>query len=171
MPYVTALAEFREQVRKLALETNSESKSDVSAYPVQSHLYRSPPSFLATPLLKSCDHLRDETLVELGVRLEDKEGRPNLILSSVSNPSAACLSSCRCHHHSEAGGEGGHLEGEGERETGGQSKTVARLGVSACSWALCYHGDDPSVQVQEERVRVKEEQKRKMEEARVRGGA
>lgn len=26
------------------------------------------------PLLQACDRLRDETLAELGVRLEDKEG-------------------------------------------------------------------------------------------------
>lgn len=46
------------------------------------------------------------------------------------------------------------------------------VSASSCdTWALCYHGDGSSVQVQEERVRVKEEQKRKMEEARVRGWA
>ena len=74
MPYVTVLAEFREQVRKIALETNSESiATNINLiWPlILCHLL----SFVATPLLKTCDQLRDETLVELGVRLEDKEGQ------------------------------------------------------------------------------------------------
>lgn len=47
-PFVDALLEFRERVRKAALD-----KSELSAF------------------LRSCDHLRDDVLVDLGVRVND----------------------------------------------------------------------------------------------------
>ncbi|XP_055390325.1 cysteine--tRNA ligase, cytoplasmic [Condylostylus longicornis] len=49
MPYLTVTAEFRNIIREKAKELK------------------------ATDILKICDELRDETLVNLGVRLEDKE--------------------------------------------------------------------------------------------------
>lgn len=48
MPYLNALADFRDVVRKEARESKQ------------------------TNILKECDRLRDDTLPELGVRLEDK---------------------------------------------------------------------------------------------------
>ena len=33
----------------------------------------------ATDILKECDHLRDDVLPNLGVRLEDKENEPTVI--------------------------------------------------------------------------------------------
>ncbi|VDN04473.1 unnamed protein product [Thelazia callipaeda] len=48
MPYLTALVEFRENVRKVAREKN------------------------VIQILKECDRLRDEILPDLGVRLEDR---------------------------------------------------------------------------------------------------
>ncbi|GAU95988.1 hypothetical protein RvY_07499 [Ramazzottius varieornatus] len=50
MPYATAIAEFREQVRQEAR------------------------TLKATNILKYCDDLRDDILPNLGVRLEDREG-------------------------------------------------------------------------------------------------
>ena len=50
MPYATAIAEFREQVRQEAR------------------------TLKATNILKYCDDLRDDILPSLGVRLEDREG-------------------------------------------------------------------------------------------------
>uniref|UniRef100_A0A6M2DE76 Cysteine--tRNA ligase, cytoplasmic n=1 Tax=Xenopsylla cheopis TaxID=163159 RepID=A0A6M2DE76_XENCH len=55
MPYLTALAEFRDNVR-------DEAKS-----------------LKAIKLLQLCDQLRDATLPELGVRLEDREGAPSAV--------------------------------------------------------------------------------------------
>lgn len=52
MPFVSVMAEFREDVRKIAREAN------------------------VTEILKLCDFVRDEKLVDLGVQLEDQEGRP-----------------------------------------------------------------------------------------------
>ncbi|CAJ1050147.1 cysteine--tRNA ligase%2C cytoplasmic isoform X2 [Xyrichtys novacula] len=55
MPYLTVLSEFRENVRKIAREQK------------------------VTPLLQLCDSVRDDTLPELGVRLEDHEGLPTVV--------------------------------------------------------------------------------------------
>lgn len=51
MPYLTAMAEFRDSIREHARNLK------------------------ATDILKVCDNLRDEILPNMGVRLEDREGR------------------------------------------------------------------------------------------------
>lgn len=51
LPYIEKLAEFRNEVRTIGLQQKS------------------------TSILEACDKLRDETLPNLGVRLEDKSGR------------------------------------------------------------------------------------------------
>ncbi|XP_061521151.1 cysteine--tRNA ligase, cytoplasmic isoform X2 [Phycodurus eques] len=55
MPYLSVLSEFREQVRKIARQQN------------------------VLELLVLCDDVRDVTLPELGVRLEDHEGLPTVV--------------------------------------------------------------------------------------------
>ncbi|XP_053720307.1 cysteine--tRNA ligase, cytoplasmic isoform X1 [Synchiropus splendidus] len=55
MPYLGVLSSFREEVRKVARELK------------------------VTELLRLCDVVRDETLPELGVRLEDHEGQPTVL--------------------------------------------------------------------------------------------
>ncbi|XP_059079587.1 cysteine--tRNA ligase, cytoplasmic-like isoform X1 [Tigriopus californicus] len=55
MPFLNALADFRDTVRQQAIQIK------------------------ATDILKECDTLRDDTLPELGVRLEDKENEPTVI--------------------------------------------------------------------------------------------
>ena len=50
MPFVNVMAEFREDVRKIAREAK------------------------VTEILKLCDDVRDEKLVDIGVQLEDQEG-------------------------------------------------------------------------------------------------
>jgi len=55
MPYLQAMAEFRDNVRKDARELK------------------------ASQILKECDRLRDDVLPELGVRLEDKESEATVI--------------------------------------------------------------------------------------------
>uniref|UniRef100_A0A3B4YKG4 Cysteine--tRNA ligase, cytoplasmic n=1 Tax=Seriola lalandi dorsalis TaxID=1841481 RepID=A0A3B4YKG4_SERLL len=55
MPYLTVLSDFRERVRKIAREQK------------------------VTELLQLCDVVRDDTLPELGVRLEDHEGLPTVM--------------------------------------------------------------------------------------------
>ncbi|XP_068616701.1 cysteine--tRNA ligase, cytoplasmic [Brachionichthys hirsutus] len=55
MPYLTVLSDFREGVRKIAREQK------------------------VTALLQLCDIIRDDTLPELGVRLEDHEGLPTVM--------------------------------------------------------------------------------------------
>ncbi|KAG7219513.1 hypothetical protein INR49_019037 [Caranx melampygus] len=55
MPYLTVLSDFREQVRKIAREQK------------------------VMELLQLCDVVRDDTLPELGVRLEDHEGLPTVV--------------------------------------------------------------------------------------------
>lgn len=55
MPYLTAFANFREDIRKVSREEK------------------------VTSVLKICDSLRDDVLPNLGVRLEDKEGQPPVI--------------------------------------------------------------------------------------------
>ncbi|XP_041074739.1 cysteine--tRNA ligase, cytoplasmic-like isoform X1 [Polyodon spathula] len=55
MPYLSVLSDFRETVRKIARENK------------------------VTEVLHLCDALRDDTLPELGVRLEDHEGLPTVV--------------------------------------------------------------------------------------------
>lgn len=55
MPYLTALAEFRDNVRDEAKLLKAKN------------------------LLQLCDRLRDDTLPELGIRLEDREGAPSAV--------------------------------------------------------------------------------------------
>lgn len=55
MPYLTVLSDFRHNVRKIAREQK------------------------VTELLQLCDEIRDDTLPELGVRLEDHEGLPTVV--------------------------------------------------------------------------------------------
>ncbi|XP_028430778.1 cysteine--tRNA ligase, cytoplasmic isoform X2 [Perca flavescens] len=55
MPYLAVLSDFREGVRKIAREQK------------------------VTELLQMCDVVRDDTLPELGVRLEDHEGLPTVV--------------------------------------------------------------------------------------------
>nr|XP_023999340.1 cysteine--tRNA ligase, cytoplasmic-like [Salvelinus alpinus] len=55
MPYLNVLSDFRESVRKIAREQN------------------------VTEVLQLCDVVRNDTLPELGVRLEDHEGLPTVV--------------------------------------------------------------------------------------------
>ncbi|KAL1007638.1 hypothetical protein UPYG_G00089360 [Umbra pygmaea] len=55
MPYLKVLSDFRESVRKIAKEQK------------------------VTEVLQLCDMVRDDTLPELGVRLEDHEGLPTVV--------------------------------------------------------------------------------------------
>uniref|UniRef100_A0A8C2KUE5 Cysteine--tRNA ligase, cytoplasmic n=1 Tax=Cyprinus carpio TaxID=7962 RepID=A0A8C2KUE5_CYPCA len=55
IPYLSVLSDFREDVRKIAREEK------------------------VTELLRLCDELRDNTLPELGVRLEDRDGLPTSV--------------------------------------------------------------------------------------------
>ncbi|CAB1422144.1 unnamed protein product [Pleuronectes platessa] len=55
MPYLSVLSDFRERVRRIARELK------------------------VTELLQLCDTVRDDTLPELGVRLEDHEGLPTVV--------------------------------------------------------------------------------------------
>lgn len=55
MPYLTAFAEFRENVRKVAIEQK------------------------IVPILKHCDDVRNKVLPDLGVRLEDQDNAPAVI--------------------------------------------------------------------------------------------
>merc|ERR1712154_503163 len=57
MPYLDALALFRDDVRLAARGIGGD----------------------AVPILKKCDELRDDVLPLLGVRLEDKENEPTVI--------------------------------------------------------------------------------------------
>ena len=50
MPFVNLIAEFREDVRKIAREEK------------------------VTRILKVCDEIRDDKLIDIGVKLEDQEG-------------------------------------------------------------------------------------------------
>ncbi|CAH1163262.1 unnamed protein product [Phaedon cochleariae] len=55
LPYLSILADFRDKIR-------------ISARTLK-----------ATEILKECDHLRDEILPNVGVRLEDREGEPSAV--------------------------------------------------------------------------------------------
>ncbi len=59
MPYLNALADFRDSVRKMSIADKSASSSK--------------------GILKECDTLRDDILPNLGVRLEDKENEATVI--------------------------------------------------------------------------------------------
>jgi len=61
MPYLSALANFRDNVRQESIAAKAKGESP------------------AVPVLKECDRLRDSVLPELGVRLEDKEGEATVI--------------------------------------------------------------------------------------------
>lgn len=78
MPYLSVLSDFRESVRRVAREQKGENHN---SYRLVSSPFRPPagvklfkPS-LVTELLRLCDVVRDDTLPELGVRLEDHEGK------------------------------------------------------------------------------------------------
>ena len=60
MPYLTVLAEFRERMRTIGMNLKDQE------------------SKLA--IMKACDELRDDVLPNLGVRLEDREGRTRMKL-------------------------------------------------------------------------------------------
>lgn len=92
MPYLTVLSDFRERVRKIAREQkgkNMRFKQNGLLYNSKHHLHVESErtetwnsssffSFLTysvTELLQLCDVVRDDMLPELGVRLEDHEGK------------------------------------------------------------------------------------------------
>jgi len=60
LPYIEALSEFREQVR-----TTAKSITDVA---------------VKSSILKTCDEIRDEKMPNLGVRLEDHEGKVTWVI-------------------------------------------------------------------------------------------
>lgn len=76
MPYLSVLSDFRESVRKVAREQKGKDRDRYGLVPVY------PPGLikvfkpcLVMELLQLCDVIRDDTLPELGVRLEDHEGK------------------------------------------------------------------------------------------------
>lgn len=81
-----------------------------------------------TELLQLCDVVRDDTLPELGVRLEDHEGNgtetfilcPRVVFhpSARSNKPSGSLCVSRSAHGGEAGGQGDVAEGERGEEAG-----------------------------------------------------
>lgn len=74
MPYVAALADFREKVRDVAREEKGMSNSSNGH---SNHICFNGFVFLfllVSRVLSLCDWVRDEVLVDLGVRLEDKTG-------------------------------------------------------------------------------------------------
>lgn len=81
VPFAGLLANFREQVRKIALE--NKSKLIQSTCMRISTIFKESSKLImliifyyaATALLQLCDDLRDNELPELGVLLEDKEGQ------------------------------------------------------------------------------------------------
>ena len=71
MPHLGALADFRGAVRGMARQVGGSfllQKNNHLVFQVK-----------ATDILAECDKLRDITLPDLGVRLEDKEGEPTVI--------------------------------------------------------------------------------------------
>lgn len=60
MPYLTVLAGFRERIRLIGMEMNDKE--------------------LKLKIMNACDELRDDILPDLGVRLEDREGRTRMKL-------------------------------------------------------------------------------------------
>ena len=137
MPFLTLLADFREEVRKRALEVKGQSALHLSA----AVFYVAPSSLPDPGLLRVCDEVRDQKLGDLGVRMEDKE--EGTVVKMVGR--AAIL-----------------REREREREV-------------SCSWSCGQEACNvvvlPWFQAMEERLRAKAEQKRKLEEAKVRGRA
>ena len=67
MPYLTAMADFRDDVRKAARELK------------------------AVEILQKCDRLRDDTLPNLGVRLEDKVRFKGCVQSGLESPHSLCI--------------------------------------------------------------------------------
>ena len=80
MPYVQLLADFRDEVRNVAREEKGNAKRFVPLFVLllphsellKRHCYF---SFPVTRILDACDELRDVSLPELGVKLEDVEGK------------------------------------------------------------------------------------------------
>lgn len=60
MPYLRTLSTFRDDLRKLALGGAT-----------------------GKDFLELCDRLRDNELVDLGVALDDQEGKPNICLTNL----------------------------------------------------------------------------------------
>ena len=67
MPFLSALSDFRDAVRKDARELK------------------------ATPILVHCDRVRDDVLPELGVRLEDKDEGVPTVVSAPNSPAGRAL--------------------------------------------------------------------------------
>lgn len=82
MPYLSVLSDFRADVRKIAREQKGEETRGFGVGGV----LQNPPFCAVTPLLQLCDAVRDDTLPELGVRLEDHEGDGALPLPGVRGP-------------------------------------------------------------------------------------
>ncbi|ESP02550.1 hypothetical protein LOTGIDRAFT_237933 [Lottia gigantea] len=76
MPYLTAMGDFREKVRQSARSAVSQGKDMLKAC---SDGIKDKGSMTVNEILKLCDDVRDVVLPELGVRLEDKEGRQPVI--------------------------------------------------------------------------------------------
>ena len=70
LPYIEKLAEFRNEIRTIALNQKCLSKQLSGTVCLLTHVIT-----IATSILEACDKLRDETLPSLGVRLEDKGGQ------------------------------------------------------------------------------------------------
>lgn len=64
MPYLKAMADFRENVRQISRAAQNDEENRKTS-PVK--------------LLELCDSFRDDVLPELGVRLEDHEGAPTVV--------------------------------------------------------------------------------------------
>lgn len=76
MPYLNVLSDFREAVRKIAREQKGRTRNVRSPRQSSSSAPNDtmPLRPTVTALLQLCDVVRDDTLPELGVRLEDHEG-------------------------------------------------------------------------------------------------
>ena len=98
MPFLTLLADFREEVRKRALEVKGQSVLHLSA----AVFYIAPSSMPDPGLLRVCDEVRDQKLGDLGVRMEDKEegtvvkmvGREAILREREREREVGCSWSC-----------------------------------------------------------------------------
>lgn len=78
MPYLHALSNFRDQIRAIARGSGGNSSLGSLAY-----------SLDAKEILAACDRLRDQELADLGVLLDDREGK--FVLSTLlSHPRRPC---------------------------------------------------------------------------------
>ena len=75
MPHLGALADFRGAVRGMARQVRGSSLHGNLILRLLNNFFQ----VKATDILAECDKLRDITLPDLGVRLEDKEGEPTVI--------------------------------------------------------------------------------------------